>query len=126
MSFKELFVSDFPLYSILPLGKGEFCVTGGGGKSKTGVPNAIVSVQLLNMKMFLHNIFIIQEIHTLNEADGELGSKCIFRHDLGTDIIMNMVSSPNDLCTLAAGIGPSCHLLQMKKDGMSVPCETGI
>ena len=44
MSFEELFVSDFPLYSVLAFGKGEFCVTGGGGKSKTGVPNVIVSI----------------------------------------------------------------------------------
>ncbi len=44
MSFEELFVSDFPLYCALAFGKGEFCVTGGGGKSKTGVPNAIVSI----------------------------------------------------------------------------------
>lgn len=37
-------MSDFPLYCVIPFGKGEFCVTGGGGKSKTGVPNAIVGV----------------------------------------------------------------------------------
>ncbi len=37
-------MSDFPLYCVLPLGKGEFCVTGGGGNSKTGVPNAIVGL----------------------------------------------------------------------------------
>ncbi len=54
------------------------------------------------------------------DGEGILGSKCIFRHDLGDDVIMNMVSSPNDLCTIAAGIGSSCQLLQIKNNGASL------
>ena len=57
------------------------------------------------------------------DRDGGLGSKCIFRHDLGDDVIMNMVSSPNDLCTIAAGIGSFCQLLQIKKNGASFMSE---
>ena len=39
----ELFASDCPLYCICHLGGEEFCVTGGGGEAKTGVPNLLVS-----------------------------------------------------------------------------------
>lgn len=39
----DLFLCDFPLYSLAPLGKNDFYVAGGGGQAKTGVPNAIVS-----------------------------------------------------------------------------------
>lgn len=68
----------------------------------------------------VHFLFpiILQEICTLyKDADGSLGSKCIFRHDLGSDVIMNMMSSPNDLYTLAVGIDSTCQLMQIKKKG---------
>ena len=44
MSSEELFCSDYPIYSLGLLGDGgaEFYVTGGGGKSKTGIPNSLV------------------------------------------------------------------------------------
>jgi len=39
--------TDFPLYTIRMVGDRHFLVAGGGGAAKTGVPNAIVRVQLL-------------------------------------------------------------------------------
>ncbi len=45
----DLFLCDFPLYTISNIGGGEFYVAGGGGKAKTGVPNAIVRTYELYM-----------------------------------------------------------------------------
>ena len=39
--------SDFPMYLVSSLGERHFLVAGGGGQAKTGVANAIVSLQLL-------------------------------------------------------------------------------
>ena len=38
----ELFSTDYPLYSVGTLKNGTFFVAGGGGKSKTGIPNTLV------------------------------------------------------------------------------------
>ena len=43
MASLELFSCDFPVYSVSSLREGEFYLAGGGGKAKTGVPNALVS-----------------------------------------------------------------------------------
>ena len=59
----------------------------------------------------------LQEIWTIEYCDGKYTSKCIFHHDMGTEIIMNSVTHPNDPCTLAAGIGHSCHMLHITRDG---------
>ena len=34
--------TDFPLYTIQPVGDSHLLVAGGGGQAKTGVPNAVV------------------------------------------------------------------------------------
>lgn len=39
----SLFTADFPPYTIFPLREGKYYIAGGGGTSKTGVPNALVS-----------------------------------------------------------------------------------
>ena len=63
----SLFTSDFPPYTIFPLREGEYYIAGGGGTSKTGVPNALVSElqlpQVLNNARLLHNrgIFVCLE-----------------------------------------------------------------
>ncbi len=36
--------TNFPLYTVNTIGDDHFLVAGGGGASKTGVPNAIVSI----------------------------------------------------------------------------------
>ena len=38
-----LLSTDFPIYSIGCISEDVFYVAGGGGKAKTGIPNAIVS-----------------------------------------------------------------------------------
>ena len=45
MTSKVLFSADYPIYSVGRLGRDdtELYVTGGGGKSRTGIPNALVS-----------------------------------------------------------------------------------
>ena len=47
MASKELFSCNSPLYSVHCLGKGEFYVAGGGGQARTGVPNVLVRLGVL-------------------------------------------------------------------------------
>lgn len=39
-----MITTNYPLYSVVSLGNGQIAITGGGGASKTGVPNAVVSI----------------------------------------------------------------------------------
>jgi len=52
-----LFTCDFPVYSISPLREGEFYLAGGGGRAKTGVPNALVRLYC--------QVYILQSYRTV-------------------------------------------------------------
>ena len=49
--------SDFPMYLVSSLGERHFLVAGGGGQAKTGVANAIVSLQLLLFLLEAHILY---------------------------------------------------------------------
>ena len=59
---EDLFLCNFPLYTIVSLGDGEFSVAGGGGQARTGVPNAIVRE--------IHRMFVSRT--TLYQSKGKL------------------------------------------------------
>ena len=60
MASRELFMCDFPVYSVSSLREGEFYLAGGGGRAKTGVPNALVSQgYILCIDKFTCNVFVV-------------------------------------------------------------------
>lgn len=95
-----VFSCEFPIYCARPGGQeGELVVAGGGGQSKTGVPNAI-------------------EVRSVSHtARGVVVSECLHHHDLGPRLVMDFDLRPGDPCTLATGIGHTCNIMQLKSDG---------
>ena len=47
MSALTLQKTNFPLYTVDVLDKDHFVIAGGGGSAKTGVPNALVSLDII-------------------------------------------------------------------------------
>lgn len=65
--------TNFPLYAVNVISENEFIVAGGGGASKTGVPNAIVSMSLLYVEEYM--IMSLLAILLLHEAKWSLYPK---------------------------------------------------
>lgn len=53
MSVKTLFTTEFPIFALAVPGNGLVVVAGGGGASKTGVPNSIVSLPASKLILFV-------------------------------------------------------------------------
>ncbi|XP_065843212.1 guanine nucleotide-exchange factor SEC12-like [Oscarella lobularis] len=96
-----LFAADYPLFAIASLKDGCLLVAGGGGASKTGVPNRV-------------------EIYRISRGIGDLhphGTR-ICTHDVGSRSVMNAcVDSPQRY--VALGQDASCHVLTMTRLGGS-------
>jgi prolactin regulatory element-binding protein len=77
-------------------GDGTFYVGGGGGKSKTGVPNAL-------------------DIFRLTYGSGECVAVPVHHHDMETGVVMNSATHPKRGNHLAVGVGGDCCALELVK-----------
>ncbi|KAK7604151.1 hypothetical protein V9T40_004424 [Parthenolecanium corni] len=86
----------FPLYSVQFLTSRHLLVSGGGGSAKTGVPNAIVLLELSHNGKHFH-------------------SEKILHYETGNEVIMNFdVFSNNKYSYLVAGEEGNCCLYKLK------------
>eukprot|EP00731_Ephydatia_muelleri_P031773 Em0023g280a len=89
--------TDYPIYSVCAIKEGCFCVAGGGGAVKTGVPNVL-------------------EIYELSHDGVQFQSELKHRHTFEKELIMNVALCPQKFwSTIAASIDTSCYIFSLKK-----------
>ncbi|KAK2164175.1 hypothetical protein LSH36_68g16123 [Paralvinella palmiformis] len=89
--------TDFPLYTIQPVGDSHLLVAGGGGQAKTGVPNA-VEIYCLSP---LDGSCILTKVEHVETSAGPAMNGCV-----GTDNKNQIVS--------AFGIDGSCYVYRLR------------
>ncbi|GAB1610747.1 prolactin regulatory element-binding protein-like [Argonauta hians] len=98
--------TNFPLYTIRALDENHFLVAGGGGSSKTGVPNAF-------------------EIYGVKWVEGQYEATSLSYQDSGDQAAMNSA-----LCKdgrnhkLAIGLDDDCQVFSIKYKVVTVPSDT--
>ncbi|XP_064624555.1 prolactin regulatory element-binding protein-like [Lineus longissimus] len=95
---RVLHKTDFPIYTVQSLGDRHFLAGGGGGQSRTGVPNIIEIFEL-----------------SCNASDGKLQAQSAFRYDTGTSAIMNSATvDDGKRYVLAVGMEENCKVYSLK------------
>lgn len=100
--------TNFPLYAVNVISENEFIVAGGGGASKTGVPNAIA-------------------FYRVSKEGKKLKATKIFQYEAKNQAIMNVDVNIVEK-TFAAGMDNMCRLFKYtiedkkKKDGVETSC----
>ncbi|XP_052831920.1 prolactin regulatory element-binding protein [Octopus bimaculoides] len=88
--------TEFPIYTIRALDENHFLVAGGGGSSKTGVPNAF-------------------EIYAVKWEEGNIQSSSLSYHDTGSQAVMNSaIYSDGRNHKLAIGVDDDCQVFSIR------------
>ncbi|XP_029649749.1 prolactin regulatory element-binding protein [Octopus sinensis] len=88
--------TEFPIYTIRALDENHFLVAGGGGSSKTGVPNAF-------------------EIYAVKWDEGNIKSSSLSYHDTGSQAVMNSaICSDGRNHKLAVGLDDDCQVFSIR------------
>eukprot|EP00118_Oscarella_pearsei_P024754 m.306722 g.306722 ORF g.306722 m.306722 type:complete len:389 (+) comp41532_c0_seq1:18-1184(+) len=96
-----VFAVDYPLYAIVSLKEGRVLVAGGGGSSKTGVPNRV-------------------EIYELTGRNGQIKKSCVCSQDVGNRSVMNASVDPAQRY-VSLGQDASCRILRLSQSGFASP-----
>jgi prolactin regulatory element-binding protein len=99
MAHVALISTDFPLYAVLAGQDGHIFVAGGGGQSRTGVPNAL-------------------EIYRAFGEDDDFQCSLVSRIDVGEHAVMNSSLSRNQ-SHIAVGLDSKCRLMALQHSSPS-------
>eukprot|EP00117_Sycon_ciliatum_P024682 scpid57620/ scgid20652/ Prolactin regulatory element-binding protein; Mammalian guanine nucleotide exchange factor mSec12 len=91
--------TDYPLYSVVSLGNGRIAIAGGGGSSKTGVPNRL-------------------EVHHLSVKNSAVENELVCQLDTGRSAVMNCCvrhrHSGAGKTAMACGMDDHCALIDLE------------